>query len=158
MEISVIQWHVLTLYWLAYTFLQSKSRAMEIRMNHRTANPYESLFSYSRATRRGPFIYISGTTSIDPASGQLLHPESAYKQALAIFAEIVRAVEAVGGRKEDIVRVRMFVTANEDTQAVGQALKESLGDIQPAATMIVGPRSVMPEMRVEIEADGIVLQ
>lgn len=130
---------------------------MTERQTFQTANPYESLFGYSRAVRRGPFVFVSGTTSIDPTSGRLLHPDSAYDQAVVIFAEIVRAVEAVGGRREDVTRVRMFVSADEDSGAVGRALKESLGDVRPAATMIVGSRFVSPEMKVEIEADGIVL-
>ena len=130
---------------------------MTDRLTFETNNPYEALFSYSRAVRRGPFIVVSGTTSIDPQSGQLLHPDSAYLQATAIFAEIIRAVEAVGGRREDVVRVRMFVVADEDTGEVGRAMKEALGDIKPAATMIVGARFVAPDMKVEIEADGIVL-
>jgi len=51
----------------------------------------------------------------------------------------------------------MFVTRQEDTEAVGKALKESLGDVRPAATMIVGARFVDNDMRVEIEADAVVL-
>ncbi|KAG5638740.1 hypothetical protein H0H81_010550 [Sphagnurus paluster] len=124
---------------------------------HRTANPYESEFGYSRAVRRGPFIFVSGTTSIDPATGAVQHPESAFRQAQAIFAEIVRAVEALGGKRADVVRVRMFVTADEDSGDVGRAMKEALGEVAPAATMIVGAKFVSPEMKVEIEADALVL-
>ena len=51
----------------------------------------------------------------------------------------------------------MFVTEQEDTEAVGRALKESLGDVRPAATMIVGVRFVDKDMKVEIEADAVVL-
>ena len=127
-------------------------------MQHfRTNNPYEAKFGYSRAVRKGPFIFVSGTTSVDPTSGALRHPECAYKQAQATLAEIVRAVCAVGGRREDITRVRMFVGADEDAERVGAAVKEVLGDVRPAATMIVGARFVSPEMKVEIEADAIVL-
>ncbi|KAI0717107.1 YjgF-like protein [Earliella scabrosa] len=122
-----------------------------------TNNPYEKEFGYSRAVRKGPFIYVSGTTSVDPISGQLHHAGSAYDQACAIFKEIVRAVEALGGQKSDIVRVRMFVAEDGDTGRVGTALKEALGDVSPAATMIVGARFVSSEMLVEIEADAVVM-
>ncbi|KAH6888823.1 YjgF-like protein [Coprinopsis sp. MPI-PUGE-AT-0042] len=124
---------------------------------HQTSNPYEAKFGYSRAVRKGPFIFVSGTTSISPATGELLHPESAYDQTVQIFQEITTAVEALGGRKEDITRIRMFVTHDEDTTAVGTAMKEVLGGIGPAATMIVGVRFVDEKMRVEIEADAVVL-
>ncbi|KAG6838556.1 hypothetical protein C0991_010710, partial [Blastosporella zonata] len=129
----------------------------QISQRHQTSNPYEVEFGYSRAVRRGPFIFVSGTTSIDPTTGAVQHPESAYQQAQATFSEIVRAIEALGGTREDVTRVRMFVTAEEDTGDIGRALKESFGDVGPAATMIVGAKFVRPEMKVEIEADAVVL-
>lgn len=51
----------------------------------------------------------------------------------------------------------MFVTEQNDTEAVGRALKETFGDIRPAATMIIGSRFVDKDMRVEIEADAVVV-
>ena len=127
-------------------------------MQHfRTNNPYEAKFGYSRAVRKGPFIFVSGTTSIDPTSGELRHPGSAYDQAIAIFEEIVRAVTALGGAKSDVVRVRMFVAKDEDAGKVGEALRDALGGVGPAATMIVGAQFVSSEMLVEIEADAVVL-
>ncbi|KAL1948766.1 hypothetical protein VTO73DRAFT_10572 [Trametes versicolor] len=122
-----------------------------------TANPYEKEFGYSRAVRRGPFIAVSGTTSIDPVSGQLRYPGSAYDQARAIFAEIVRAVEGLGGTANDIIRVRMFVMHGSDADSIGKALKEALGEVGPAATMIVGAQFVSSEMLVEIEADAVTM-
>lgn len=124
---------------------------------HSTNNPYEARFGYSRAIRRGPFIYVSGTTSIDPLTGEVQHPTSAHEQAMSAFSEIISAIEALGGAKTDVVRVRMFVAADEDAEAVGQALKIVLGDIAPAATMIIGARFVSTAMKVEIEADAVVL-
>ncbi|KAF8073975.1 YjgH family protein [Lyophyllum atratum] len=124
---------------------------------HKTTNPYESQFGYSRAVRRGPFIFVSGTTSIDTANGTVLYPKSAYNQALKIFSEIMLAIQALGGTRNDIMRVRMFVTADEDSGDVGRAMKDALGGVEPAATMIIGAKFVRPEMKVEIEADALVL-
>lgn len=122
-----------------------------------TSNPYEQKFGYSRGVKRGPFIFVSGTTSIDPTSGVVLHPTSGYLQAKEIFGTIIGAVQHLGGTKEDVTRVRMFVTYSEDAEDVGRALKEALGDIGPAATMIIGAKFVEKEMRVEIEADAVVI-
>ncbi|KAF8953238.1 YjgF-like protein [Flammula alnicola] len=110
---------------------------------HKTSNPYEDKFGYSRAVRKGPFIFVSGTTSIDTSSGKVLYPESAYEQTLKIFSEIVLAIEALGGEK--------------DGEGVGRALKEVFGEVAPAATMVFGLGFVNPDMRVEIEADAVVL-
>jgi enamine deaminase RidA (YjgF/YER057c/UK114 family) len=126
---------------------------------HKTLNPYESKFGYSRSLRRGPFIFVSGTTAVDltgDSIGKILHPASAHQQALKIFDEIISAVQALDGKKEDVVRIRMFVTRDEDAEDVGRALKEVFGDVRPVATMILGARFVDPEMRVEIEADAVV--
>lgn len=62
-----------------------------------------------------------------PESGELLHPTSAKLQALAAFDEALRAVEGLGGRKEDVVRVRMYVKERGDCGGVGEALKETFG-------------------------------
>jgi enamine deaminase RidA (YjgF/YER057c/UK114 family) len=126
----------------------------------RTNNPYEREFRYCRAIRKGPFIVVSGTTSVCPVTGVLLHPESAFDQATQIFNEISRAVEALGGQREDIVRVRMFVRDSSDQGDVARALKESafgLTDTGPAASMILGAGFVDDDMKVEIEADALVL-
>ena len=124
---------------------------------HKTGNPYEDKFGYSRAVRKGPFIFVSGTTSIDTASGKVLHPKSAYDQTLKIFAEIVLAIETLGGAKSDVVRLRMFVAQEKDGEDVSRALKEVFGDVAPAATMVFGMSFVSADMRVEIEADAVVL-
>jgi enamine deaminase RidA (YjgF/YER057c/UK114 family) len=51
----------------------------------------------------------------------------------------------------------MFVAAEEDAGDVGRALKEIFGDVQPAATMIIGAKFVSPKMLVEIEAEAVIL-
>ena len=107
--------------------------------------------------RRGPFVFVSGTTSIDPKTGEMLHVGSASLQSQQIFGEIIKAVQRLGGKKDDITRVRMFVTSQEDARYVGEVLKDSLGDIGPAATMIIGAKFVSSDMLVEIEADAVVL-
>ncbi|KAF9054827.1 YjgF-like protein [Panaeolus papilionaceus] len=123
--------------------------------HYRTANPYEHEFGYSRAVRKGNYIFVSGTTSIEPSTGTLLHPTSAYLQSIQIFSEITKALEGLEGRKEDVVRLKLFVRDDEDGTNVGRAMKEVFGNVKPAATMILGVRFVNPEMRVEIEADAV---
>jgi len=125
---------------------------------HKTSNPYEDKFGYSRAVRKGPLIFVSGTTSIDTSTGEVrvLHPKSAYDQTLKIFTEIVLAIEALGGTKADVVRLRMFVKEEKDAEGVSRALKEVFGSVRPAATMVFGLGFVHADMRVEIEADAVV--
>lgn len=123
---------------------------------YRTSNPYEKAFGYCRALRKGPFIFVSGTTAVDLITGKVDHPSSAYHQALKALKELVVAVESLGGKKADVVRVRMFVTHENDATEVARALKEEVKDVEPTATMILGAKFVSPDMRVEIEADAVV--
>ncbi|KAI6145076.1 YjgF-like protein [Pisolithus tinctorius] len=129
---------------------------MDTVQRYRTSNPYEKAFGYCRALRKGPFIFVSGTTAVDLTTGKVDHPSSAYRQALKALKELGVAVESVGGNKADIVRVRMFVTHESDATEVARALKEELKDVEPTATMILGAKFVSPDMRVEIEADAVV--
>ncbi|KAL0955789.1 hypothetical protein HGRIS_002003 [Hohenbuehelia grisea] len=129
---------------------------MENVQRFNTANPYESKFGYSRAIRRGPFIFVSGTTSIDASTGTVLHPDSASDQTRKIFQTIIEAIEGLGGKKGDVVRLRLFVKHDEDADGVGLVMREVFGSIAPTATMILGARFVSPQMKVEIEADAIV--
>ena len=113
--------------------------------------PEASDGAHSSSPQVPPLVSVSTSTPT------ILHPSSAFHQALQAFSEIIRAVEALGGTKEDVVCVRMFVTRDEDSGEVGRALKEVFGDVGPAATMILGVRFVSEKMKVEIEADAVVL-
>lgn len=133
---------------------------------HTTSNPYEKQFGYHRAVRKGPFIFVSGTTALDPTTGKIKHPNDAANQTIVAFREALKAVEALGGKKEDICRVRMFVGRTEDCEVVGRAFQggfESTAEeaertqVGCAATMIVVPGGfVSGEMVVEVEVDAVV--
>ncbi|KAH0614564.1 uncharacterized protein H6S33_000200 [Morchella sextelata] len=127
------------------------------KASYKTPNPYESLFGYSRAVRKGPFIFVSGTTSIMPDSaGAVQYPGDAYRQTVVAFRESLKAVEALGGTKEDVVRVRMFVASMDECDEVGRGMKEVFGAGEWAATMIAGAGFVRQEIRVEVEVDAVV--
>jgi enamine deaminase RidA (YjgF/YER057c/UK114 family) len=131
-----------------------------------TANPYEKRFGYHRAVRKGPFIFVSGTTAIDPTTGKLPTTQGADHQAAFAFEESIKAITALGGTVGDVVRVRMFVARQEDTEEVGKAFsfffnatgEDAHEEAGVAATMIVVGAGgfVDPEMLVEIEMDAVV--
>ncbi|KAG9568599.1 YjgH family protein, partial [Aureobasidium melanogenum] len=131
-----------------------------------TNSPWEAKIGYYRAVRRGPFIFVSGTTAVDSSpdatSPKVLHPGDAKAQALVAFQEIIKAIQALGGRgAENIVRTKMFVQRQEDCTAVADAFSQVLGkqngsDHGTAATMIVVGGFVDPDMLVEIECDAMV--
>lgn len=108
---------------------------------------------YSRAVRVGNIIHIAGTTGLTadgkPASGGM------YGQSRQALANILAALAKLGGRAEDVVRTRIFVTDIAQWEEVGRAHGEIFASIRPAATMVEVTRLIDPELVVEIEADAI---
>jgi len=96
-----------------------------------TLNPFEQRFGYHRALCRGPLICVSGTTAVKvfPGEGdvdvdaegdgngsqnelEILHRGDAHMQAKTAMGVAVEAVRGLGGKLEDVVRVRMFVAVS----------------------------------------------
>ena len=124
------------------------------RRHHRSASPYEQLIGFSRAVRDGSRIVVSGTAPIGP-DGETV-PGGAYEQAARCLEVILEAVEALGGRREDVIRTRMYLLSRDDWEAVGRAHGEVFGEVFPAATMVLVSGLLDPRWRVEMEAEAVV--
>jgi len=60
-----------------------------------------------------------------------------------------------GGRKEDIIRTRLFLTDISRWRDAARAHGEFFSDIRPACTFLEVRGLIQPEGLVEIEADCI---
>jgi enamine deaminase RidA (YjgF/YER057c/UK114 family) len=67
-----------------------------------------------------------------------------------------KAIEELGGKLEDVVRTRIFVTNIEDFEQVGKAHGQYFSDIKPACTLVEVSALVDPEMLVEMEMTAII--
>ena len=114
---------------------------------------WEEMASYSRGVRVGDNIYIAGTTASGPDG--LVGGDDPAAQAHFIFDKIKTAIEQLGGRFEDIVRTRVFISNVENWEPIARAHGERLKGILPANTLVEA-RLVGPEFLVEIEADAVV--
>lgn len=103
---------------------------------------------YSRAVMKGGWCFVSGVTGYDYAT--MTMPEGVALQARNCFATIGRVLDEAGFTMSDIVRVQYTVTDALLVSALVPVLGEVLGDIRPAATMVVAGL-IRPEMLVEIE-------
>lgn len=115
---------------------------------------FEEIGSYVRAKRVGPFVFVAGTTAIEP-TGKLHAPGDTYAQTIYAFARVARALEEVGSSMTDVVRTRLYftdiATASEGVRAHG----EIFAGIRPVTTGVEVGLTV-PGMMVEVEVDAIV--
>ena len=120
-----------------------------------SGSPYEPTIGFSRAVRVGPHIAVSGTAPIAEGGG-VACPGDLYGQTKRCLEIIEKAVNDAGGKREHIVRTRMFLKEMKNWQEAGRAHGEFFRDIRPAATMIQIVQAIDPGWLVEIEADAIV--
>ena len=117
-----------------------------------TGSPFEKTMGYSRAVVKGPWCFVSGVTGYDYAT--MVMPEGVADQARNCFATIRWALDQGGFAMGDIVRVQYTITDAALVEALLPVLGENLGDIRPAATMVVAGL-IKPEMKIEIEVTAL---
>ncbi|WP_394792285.1 aldo/keto reductase [Rhodoferax sp.] len=115
---------------------------------------WEPLAGYARAVRVGERIMVSGTTATH-GSGQLIGQGDAAVQATYILDKIEASIKALGGRLQDVVRTRIYLTDVADWQAVSAVHGHYFGDIRPANTMLAVAELIGNGYRVEIEAEAV---
>lgn len=103
---------------------------------------------YSRAVVKGGWCFVSGVTGYDYAT--MTMPDTIADQARNCFATIASVLAQAGFDLNDIVRVHYIVTDVTLVDALVPVLGATLGEIRPAATMVIAGL-IRPEMRVEIE-------
>ncbi|WP_316229867.1 RidA family protein [Bradyrhizobium sp. SZCCHNR1051] len=114
-----------------------------------TGSPFEKSFGYSRAVIDGDFAFVAGTTGYDYAT--MTMPADVTSQSRNCFKTIAAALQEGGFAMADIVRATYYLTDVNDADAHFAVCGDVLGDIRPAATMVVVAGLLKPEMKVEIE-------
>jgi enamine deaminase RidA (YjgF/YER057c/UK114 family) len=114
-----------------------------------TGSPFEKTAGYSRAVGDGDFCFVAGTTGYDYAT--MTMPGDVTRQSRNCFKSIEAALKEAGFEMADIVRATYYLTDVKDSDAHFAVCGEVLGDIRPAATLLVVAALLKPEMKVEIE-------
>lgn len=109
---------------------------------------FEAETGYSRAVVDGEWIFVSGTTGYDYKTMTLA--DGVIAQCRQAFKNIEAALKEADASMADVVRVTYILPDRADFQPCWPILKEYLGDVRPAATMIQAGL-LTPEMKIEIE-------
>ncbi|MCY3985108.1 MAG: Rid family hydrolase [Roseovarius sp.] len=126
---------------------------MTIRKHH-GGGRFEEVGSYCRAKRVGPFVWVAGTTAIEP-SGKLHAPGDAYKQTLYILKRIEGALKDVGAEMRHVVRTRSYFSEASAGAGFVRAHGEIFRGVDPVATAVTAGLS-QPGMMVEIDVDAVI--
>lgn len=108
---------------------------------------------YSRAVRSGNLIAVTGTVGIN-ADGT--YAKSVGEQTARSLAIIRAAVEALGGKMEQVIRTRTYVVDVSQWEEVARVHGEVFKNIRPATTIVEVARLIDAAALIEIEADAIV--
>ena len=122
-----------------------------------SGSPYEASVGFSRAVRIGQQISVSGTAPINADGHVSVDPAS---QARRCWEIALGALAELGGRPEDVIRTRHFITDSdaELVDAGSSVHGEIFGEIRPASTMVVVAGLIDPRWKVEVELDAIVAE
>ena len=107
--------------------------------------------AYSDAIEVGPnlrWLLTSGTPGL-ATDGDL--PKYISGQAELAWKHVISMLERAGMTVADIVKVTQYLTRAEDIAAYGKVRTRFLGDVRPAAMLLVIPQLVRPEFLVEVE-------
>lgn len=109
---------------------------------------------YVRTVKSGPFVFVSGTTSLDP-KGRVQGKDAAQQTAITM-RKVAAGLKAAGARLADLTRLTIYVTDIRDMAAVSQALGKVLKGTSVASTLVAVSALAVPGLLVEIEATAVV--
>ena len=112
---------------------------------------WEEVAGFSRAVRTGDHIAVSGTTATH--GDRLIGGDDPAAQTHFVIDKIEGALEALGGKLEDVCRTRIFVPKLADWEPVARAHGQRFGAIRPANTLVQAGL-IGSGYLVEIEAEA----
>lgn len=125
------------------------------RQTASSGSKWEPKMGYSRAVRAGNLIAVTGTVGVESDGRYSPDLETQTRRSLAIIRS---AIEALGGKIEQVIRTRMYVIDVSKWEEVAKVHGEVFAQIRPATTIVQVSRLIDNEAQIEIEADAVVPQ
>ena len=104
---------------------------------------------YSHAVEAGEFLYLSGQTPVDPATGKLIE-DGIDAQTRQCFQNLFAVLGAAGLAPDDVVKVNVFLTDMNDFAAMNAMYRQQFAQPYPARTTI-GVAALPLGAKIEIE-------
>lgn len=113
---------------------------------------FEADIGYSRALVAGDWVFVSGTTGFDYTAMTIV--DDVAGQCEQAMRNIDDALREAGAAMADVVRVHYYLPDGDDFPACWPVLQRWLGQVRPAATMLVSGLAD-PRMKIEIEVTAL---
>ncbi len=115
---------------------------------------HEPVSHYCHAVRAGDRVWISGTVGL--AADGTVPPDTVDQFRLAMD-NLDAALRAAGGEARHIVKVTVYLTDVADRARINPVREAFFGEHRPASTLVEVSALVLPELKVEIEAEAVIV-
>ncbi|WP_428486308.1 RidA family protein [Rhodopila sp.] len=112
----------------------------------------EPVSHYCHATKAGNLIWVSGTVGIT-ANGSI--PADVVEQFEIAIANMDACLKAAGAGAEHVVKVTVYLTNIADRTRINPIRQRYFGPHRPASSLVEVSALVLPELKVEIEAQAV---
>lgn len=112
-----------------------------------TGSP-QALGPYSHVVRAGDFLYMSGQTPIDPATGAISTGDIG-EQTRIVMTNMKNMLEGVGSSFADVVKCNVYLKNGADFKGMNAVYGEFVSGNKPARTTVVTGFAV--DILVEID-------
>lgn len=124
------------------------------RINIPSESPLANKVGISRAVRKGNFITLSGCAPLN-TDGSTAHIGDVYNQTKKCIEIMKKAIEAAGGKLDDVVKVRLLLKDISKWEEVFKAFGEYFVDIKPACFMFEVKGFINKDWLIEMDADCV---
>ncbi|AWW27756.1 Rid family hydrolase [Acetobacterium carbinolicum] len=125
------------------------------RTNYSSGAPLEDKAGYSRIVKVGPFVYVGGTTSVQP-DGTVYGEGDPYAQTKYVLEKLLKLMDKAGSKASEVVKVKVYATDMGHCGEIVRAYSEFFKDIRPLCTVVGTSGLNRPTQLVEIELDAVI--
>jgi enamine deaminase RidA (YjgF/YER057c/UK114 family) len=113
----------------------------------------EPVSHYCHVVKAGSQVWVSGTVGID-RNGSI--PRSVVEQFDVALGNLDSCLRAAGAEPHHVVKVTVFLTNIADRALINPARQRYFGAHRPASTLVQVSALVLPDLKVEIEAQAVI--